>query len=574
MPYQDTISVYFCTYKNVKISNYLKPETRNSKQVEVLFRETGFKTVAIFSIINVVSVVLAPPNNELIPFSVLTIVFSLSVIGLYKLNLSILCAKFLLVCSGPMVITLVLTNGLMPVTSLPFMSMLVVMLGKGYWRIVPVLLITSATLLVPFSGLDYEPEIWIRLSVANLLTATTLYFLASFLEKALVDSLDKADAMQEALEGERKANESQSIFLASVSHEIRTPLNGIIGLVDIVLSSNITEAGRSKLERIRHAGTALDIILNDILDHSKLRAGKLIFEYLPISVAQVISETKSLYQTLAFNKGIQLSTRVDESVELSLMGDSTRMMQVLNNLVSNAIKFTGNNGLVSISLKVTDSSVTTQVLELCVADTGIGIPAESLNLIFLPFVQADKSIVREYGGTGLGLQISKNLVTKLGGEMWVESEEGSGSQFWFRLTLEKTQQPPVNVYNVTQIESPQFNGKVLLVEDNEVNQIVAREILKSYGLDVELGTDGMQAIELTEHSHFDLIFMDLQMPNVDGFEATRAIRLNGCTTPIIALSASALKEDVEKAFQVGMNGHIAKPIHRRDVIKVLRRLLK
>ena len=539
----------------------------------MLFRETGFKTIVIFSIINIAIVELVAPYSKLFPLFFLTLIFLSAVIGLYKPNLSVFCAKFLLVCSGPMVIALILTNGIMPVTSLSIVSILVVMLGFGYWRIVPVLLITSATLLVPFSGVDYDPAIWVRLSVANLFTSTTLYFLATFLERALVDSLDKADALQEALEGERKANESQSIFLASMSHEIRTPLNGIIGLVDIVLSSNITEAGRSKLERIRHAGTALDTILNDILDHSKLKAGKLIFEYLPISIPQVISETKSLYQILALNKGIQLSTNVDESVELSLMGDSTRMMQVLNNLVSNAIKFTGNNGLVSISLKVTDSSVTTQVLEFCVTDTGIGIPAESLNLIFSPFVQANKSIVREYGGTGLGLQISKSLVANLGGEMWVESEEGSGSQFWFRLTLEKTQQPPVNAYNAAQIESPQFNGKVLLVEDNEVNQIVAREILKSYGLNVELATDGMQAIELTKHSHFDLIFMDLQMPNVDGFEATRAIRLSGCATPIIALSASALKEDVEKAYQVGMNGHIAKPIHRRDVTKVLRRLL-
>jgi signal transduction histidine kinase len=552
----------------------LKTETSNSRRIQDLLRETGFKTLVLFTIIIFVVIALAAPHDVLIPWSLSILAFSLSIIGLYRPNLSVLCANILLVCVGPLVLTLVLTNGLVPATLLSIFSVFVVMLGHGYWRIVPVLLISSATLLVPFSGLDYETAIWVRLSVANLFVSAIAFFLASFLERALVDSLDTADALKEALESERKANEVESIFLASMSHEIRTPLNGINGLVGIVLSSNITEVARPKLERIRRAGAALDTILGDILDHSKLKAGKLVFEYVPICVAQVISETQTLYQTAALDKDIQLITRVDEAVDRSLMGDSTRMMQVLNNLVSNAIKFTANNGLVSISLKVTDSSVTTQVLEFCVSDTGIGIPAESLNLIFSPFVQANKSTAREYGGTGLGLQISKSLVVNMDGEIWVESEEGRGSQFYFRLTFEKTQQPPLNLNNDTQIELPQFNGKVLLVEDNEINQIVAREILKSYGLDIELAIDGIQAIELTKHSHFDLIFMDLQMPNVDGFEATKAIRLSGCATPIVALSASALKEDVEEAYRVGMNGHIAKPIHRREMIKILRRFLK
>ncbi|MFT6048082.1 MAG: signal transduction histidine kinase [Arenicella sp.] len=552
----------------------MKKEISNSRRIEGLLRETGFKTLILFTIIIFVIIALAAPHSTLIPWFLSIVAFSLSVIGLYRPSWGAVCANFLLVCVGPLIVALVLTNGLVPATLFPISSIFVVMLGHGYWRIVPVLLNASATLLVPFSGIDYEPAIWVRLSVANFFVAAGAFFLASFLERALVESLDKADALKEALESERKANEVQSIFLASMSHEIRTPLNGIIGLVGIVLSSNITEVARPRLERVRRAGNALDTILSDILDHSKLKAGKLVFEYVPICIAQVISETKSLYQTAALDKDIQLITRVDESVDRSLMGDSTRMMQVLNNLVSNAIKFTENNGSVRISLKVTDSSETTQVLEFCVSDTGIGIPAESLNLIFSPFVQANKSTAREYGGTGLGLQISKSLVANMGGEMWVESEEGSGSQFYFRLALEKTQQPPLNLHHDSQIESPQFNGKVLLVEDNEINQIVAKEILKSYGLDIELAIDGMQAIELTKHSHFDLIFMDLQMPNVDGFEATKAIRLSGSATPIVALSASALKEDVEEAYRVGMNGHIAKPIHRREVIKVLRRFLK
>ena len=288
---------------------------------------------------------------------------------------------------------------------------------------------------------------------------------------------------------------------------------------------------------------------------------------------QVINESKLLFQKTASDKHIQLTTRIDESVDLSLMGDATRIMQVLNNLISNAIKFTPNNGLVGISLNVTDESVTNQVLEFCVADTGIGISGESLNEIFSPFIQANKSTTREYGGTGLGLQISKSLIANLGGDIWVESEEGRGSEFYFRLTLDKTEQHPLNVISDTLAGSPQFNGKVLVAEDNEINQIVAREIFKSYGLDVELAKDGMQAIEATKRSHFDIIFMDLQMPNMDGFEATKAIRLSGNSTPIIALTASVLKEDVEKARQMGSDSYISKPIDRREVTKVLQRFL-
>nr|WP_297349509.1 ATP-binding protein [uncultured Glaciecola sp.] len=528
----------------------------------------------MLSIVMSVVIYITSPSHISVAIAFPVVWISLSIAALYKPIYSSLCAKIWVLLSVPMAIMLVLLNGLVPATLVSLATIFPIMLTKGYWRIVSASLIASSTLLVPFSGLDYELAIWLRLSVTNVFIAIMVFLLAWFLEKALVESLDKSDALEQSLARERRASDAQSVFLATMSHEIRTPMNGIIGLVDIVLSSNITEAQRPKLERVKRAGAALNNILNDILDHSKLRADKLVIEHVPISISQVINETELLFQTSALDKNIQLTTNIDESVEYALMGDSTRIMQVLNNLVSNAIKFTANNGAVSVSLKVTENSQTTQVLEFCVADSGIGISDKSLSEIFAPFVQANKSTTREYGGTGLGLQISKSLAYKLGGDIWVESKVDCGSQFYFRLTLEKTQQLPLNIYNDTLIESPQFKGRVLIVEDNEINRLVASEILTSYGLDVELANNGMEAIEVTKNAHFDMILMDLQMPNIDGFEATKVIRFRDEATPIIALSASVLKEDVEKSRIMGMNFHLAKPIDRRELIKVLQKFLK
>jgi signal transduction histidine kinase/CheY-like chemotaxis protein len=546
----------------------------NSTKVEMLLRETGFKALIVLSMVMSVVVYVTSPNNILIAIAFPVFWILLSIAALYKPMYSSLCAKLWVLFSVPMAIMLVLLNGLVPATLISLATIFPIMLTKGYWRIASASLIASSTLLVPFSGVDYELAIWLRLSVTNVFIAVMVFLLAWFLEKALVDSLDKSDALKQALESERKAGEAQSVFLATMSHEIRTPMNGIIGLVDIVLSSDITEAQRPKLERVKRAGATLNNILNDILDHSKLAAGKLVIEHVPISITQVINETESLFHTSALDKNIQFTTCIDEYVENAFMGDPTRIMQVLNNLVSNAIKFTANNGTVSLSLKVTDNSPTTQVLEFCVADSGIGISDESLSEIFAPFIQANKSTTREYGGTGLGLQISKSLAYKLGGDLWVESKVGHGSKFYFGLALEKTQQSPLNMDNDVLIDSLRFKGSVLVVEDNEINQLVASEILTFYGLDVELVKDGMEAIEITKNSHFDMIFMDLQMPNVDGFEATKIIRLRDKVTPIIALSASVLKEDVEKSKTMGMNCHLAKPIDRRELIKILQQFVK
>ncbi len=546
----------------------------NTSKIENLLRQTGFKVLFVFCIIISLVIIAAEPQNLLLAWAFPLLWFLLSIIALAKESCAALCAKIWVIATVPSALALVLLNGIFPATLISLATIFPVMLTKGYWRNISIFFIASSTLLVPFSPVDYDPGIWLRLSVTNLFIGLTVLLLASFLEKALVDSLDKSDALNLALEGERKANHAQSTFLATMSHEIRTPMNGIIGLADIVLSSKITEEQRPKIERIKRAGSTLNSILNDILDHTKLAAGKLVIESVPISLREIINETALFFQTSAASKDIQLVVKVDKSLDFALMGDPTRITQILNNLVSNAIKFTPNKGLVNISLKVIENNAAAQTLEFCVADTGIGISNESLKDIFSPFVQASKSTAREYGGTGLGLQISKSLLDNLGGEIWLESKENIGSQFYFRLRLEKSEQSPINLYGDEHTETPNFTGKVLVVEDNEINQIVAYEILTSFGLDVELANDGKHGVEVTKHSSFDIIFMDLQMPGLDGFEATKAIRLHDKLTPIIALSASVLKEDVTHATQVGMNAHIGKPIDRKELIAVLRRFIK
>jgi len=552
----------------------LEPEVTNTNKVESLLRETGFKVLIVFCILISLVIIAAAPQNPFFAWAFPISWFLLSIIGLYEKSYGSVCAKVWAIITVPSTLVLVLLNGIFPATLVSLVTIFPVMLTKGYWRTVSIFVIASSTLLVPLSPIDYDPGIWLRLSVTNVFIGVTVFLLASFLEKALVDSLDKSDALVQALKGERKANHAQSVFLATMSHEIRTPMNGIIGLADIILASTITEEQRPKLERIKRAGANLNRILNDILDHTKLAAGKLVIESVPISLGEIINETTLFFQTSASNKDIQLIATVDKSVEIALMGDPTRITQILNNLVSNAIKFTPKNGLINISLKVKENSATAQTVEFCVADTGIGISEQSLKDIFSPFVQASRTTTREYGGTGLGLQISKSLLDNLGGEIWVESKEKTGSKFYFRLRLDKTGQSPINTHIEPQSATPQFTGKVLVVEDNEINQIVVCEILISYGLIVELADDGMQAIEVTKHASFDIIFMDLQMPNVDGFEAAKRIRLRDKVTPIIALSASVMKDDVEQATRVGMNAHIGKPIDRKELIQVLQRFIK
>ena len=549
----------------------MEREFSNSAQVNDLLRKTGFQVLIAFSIVISVVIILAAPDNSAVAWAFPIFWFGISALALLKPFYSSTCAKIWIVFSLPMTVLLVLSNGLLPATIIAMATIFPVMLTTGVWRIVSVSIIAGATLLVPLSTVEYDSAVWLRLSVTNIFVAIMVFLLTTFLEKALVDSLDKSDALNLALEGQYKANEVQSVFLATMSHEIRTPMNGIIGLVDIVLSAEITEDQRPKLQRVKRAGTSLNRILNDILDHSKLTAGKLVIENAPICMSQLIRETQLLFEKPALDKEITLTCHIDKSLHNTLMSDPTRITQILNNLVSNAIKFTHNNGVVKLTLKIINSTHANQEIEVCIADTGIGISPANISCLFGSFVQVNKSSTREHCGTGLGLQISKRLVNAMGGDMWVESQENVGSQFYFRLTLSKTNLKPLVMTDQVISGAKEFTGKVLVVEDNEINQVVATEMIKSYGLTVEIANDGLEAIECVKQSHFVLIFMDLQMPKMDGFTATEMIRQSNTQTPIVALSASVLQEDVDRAKCVGMNDHIGKPINRTELLGVLQR---
>jgi signal transduction histidine kinase/CheY-like chemotaxis protein len=545
--------------------------SNNASKVEQQLRTTGFKVMIGFALVISAIIVIAEPNNSLIAWVITFTWFTLAAIALFRPRYDYWCARSWVLLSVIISPILILSNGLVPATLISLATIFPVMLVKNYWRLFAVIIFASCTLLVPFADLPYDKAIWLRLSISNAVVAIMVLALVTYLEQALVLSLDKSDEMNKALIREREANQIQSKFLATMSHEIRTPMNGILGLLEVMLSTNVSEQQRSHLEKIKYSGDVLHRVLNDILDFSKLTAGKLIIENVPINIDQLIIDTSAVFQSQAQFKGIELDFCFDNNVKPSLIGDPTRITQVMNNLVNNAIKFT-DTGKVNIGLAITYQTDTMQTLEFCVSDTGIGIPNNSKERIFSAFIQADDSTARKFGGTGLGLKIAKNLVEQMGGQIWVNSVENVGSQFFFTLSLIVSKEHPINKKAVKHSRM-QFTGRVLVAEDNDINQVVAQQVLLSYGLQVDLADDGQQCIDALENAHYDLVFMDLHMPNIDGFEACSIIRKTHPDIPIVALTAAVLKDEVQKALDVGMNSHLSKPIDHVQLKNILNRYL-
>ena len=554
-----------------EVISIMSSMSNNSSKVEQRLRTTGFKVMLGFTFIISAIIVITEPNNPLIAWVITFTWFILATIALIRPKYNHWCAKSWVLISVPLAPILILSNGLIPATLISLGTIFPVMLVKHYWRLSAVIIFASSTLLVPFADLPYDNAIWLRLSISNAIVAIMVLALVSFLEQALVVSLDKSDEMKKALIREREANLTQSKFLATMSHEIRTPMNGILGLLDVMLSADLSEKQRSHLEKIKYSGDVLHRVLNDILDFSKLTAGKLIIENVPISIHQLITDISVIFQSEAQLKGIDLTFHVDDNVKPSLIGDSTRITQVLNNLVNNAIKFTAI-GKVNITVVVSHQTKTIQTLQFCISDTGIGIRNDNKESVFSAFTQADDSTARRFGGTGLGLKIAKNLVEQMGGQIWVNSVEQEGSQFFFTLSLRISAEYPINKKTVQHTRT-QFTGNVLVAEDNEINQVVAEKILLSYGLQVDIASDGQQCIDALEHTHYDLVFMDLHMPNVDGFEACSIIRQTDPDIPIVALTAAVLKDEVQKALDAGMNSHLSKPLDHVKLTNILNRYL-
>ncbi|BCN94384.1 hypothetical protein THMIRHAM_21690 [Thiomicrorhabdus immobilis] len=388
---------------------------------------------------------------------------------------------------------------------------------------------------------------------------------------------ERTQSLREALIKAEQATLAKSDFLANMSHEIRTPLNGITGMIHLTLQTQLNEVQKEYLDKINSSAELLLGIINDILDFSKIEANKVELEEITFEIKQVVDNVINLTQLKAEEKAILFKIEVEDAVPALLKGDPLRIGQVLINLTNNAVKFSqsGDSVEVNISLKEQEDK---QITLLCsVRDTGIGMSSEQQEKLFKPFSQTDSSTTRKYGGTGLGLAISKRLIEMMEGQIWVESQEGVGSTFYFSIPLQKGKNETLTQhhdYNESQLEEAIArlkNKKILLAEDNQVNQLVAKKLLAHYDIQVVIAENGQQALLALEKETFDGVLMDCMMPILDGYETTRQIRLQKqyASLPVIAMTANAMKHDIENVLACGMNDHIAKPVNPKTMLMTM-----
>lgn len=361
------------------------------------------------------------------------------------------------------------------------------------------------------------------------------------------------------------ASIAKSQFLANMSHEIRTPMNGVLGMTELLLATPLTEKQRHMAHVVQQSAAALLTIINDILDYSKIEAGKLQLEHTDIDLPHLLDDAVKLFSEAARQKGLSLSVSIASTIPTVLRGDPTRLRQILLNLIGNSIKFTAT-GSIAVSADCLNRDPEQILLRITVRDTGIGIPCESQAHVFDAFAQADGSTTRKFGGTGLGLTIVKQLVHLMGGTVDLESTPGLGSTFGFTIPLEVGPDNKMSSVPTALQQAPAtLHGIVLLAEDNVVNREIAMAMLELLGCTVEIAEDGREVLDAVNARSYDLILMDCQMPNLDGLSASRLIREqenrrpHRRRLPIVALTANAMEGDREQCLAAGMDGYLAKP---------------
>ncbi len=399
----------------------------------------------------------------------------------------------------------------------------------------------------------------------------------------ITEQVEREQALTEAKEDAEAAATARAQFMANMSHEIRTPMNGVLGMASMLAQEELPVKARHLVEVIRTSGESLLNIINDILDFAKLEAGKLELERRPFSIETMVHNAVQMVRHAIDEKNINLNVYLPNKLgeaQQNYLGDDIRIQQVLLNLLSNAVKFT-QKGDITVSAASKPRESGGHWLAISVSDTGVGVPQDKLESLFDAFTQADASTTREYGGTGLGLAICRELVEVMGGTIEAHSKEGLGSTFTFRVPIAMTDQPVVAVdieahhataAAATAVESaaeeaPESALRILLAEDNPVNQKVAAMMLQKLGYATQVADNGREAVEAVQAATFDVVFMDLQMPELDGLAATRAIRANAeIEQPcIIALTANAMDEDKRRCFEAGMDYFLAKPMRMNDL---------
>ncbi len=388
---------------------------------------------------------------------------------------------------------------------------------------------------------------------------------------SLSDGLEKLVAqrtaqMQKARDEALTALQVKSDFIANMSHELRTPMNGVLGILSLLLDEDLNTNQKELLGIAQASGEHLLMVINDVLDFSKIEANKIELVLAPVEMRSYIKSVCKTFEMQAQQKNISFEYYINDNVPNSLIIDKLRLTQIITNLLSNAVKFT-QQGSVCLHFEQTSSGNNDQY-KLTVTDTGIGISKENLNTVFSAFEQADTSITREFGGTGLGMNITKRLVDMFSGTISLESELGKGTTFCIEIAFEQGEEsvPAEAFANKASNTGNSSGGNILLVEDNKINQLVAKRMLENWGLQVVVAENGQEAIDMLENNAFDLIFMDLQMPIKGGIEATIEIRKHGLvseTTPIIAMTAHSNQSHIDECIEAGMQAHMSKPIDKK-----------